>query len=218
MMTQSDPQEIRPEMTLPAKAVVAKPTPMEMDNRGLYVIKNQGDEFRVAKMLMDSGAVNSSLKTPAQVMVAMQAARSVGLNPYTALRQMAFISGSLCFYGDLELAVVRMTGELESIEEFTFLLNEDGKYERRSFENSNLHLPAFGAVCRIKRKGLPIVEESFTEADAKTSGLWGKTPTWRSFPARMMGMRARGMAIRNSFSDATQGIATKEYDYEGIDR
>lgn len=217
-MTQVQPQETRLQTVQTERPAEGKIVPMRLDDRGLYKIANEADEYRVANMLMKSGAVNSSLKNAAQVMVAMQAAKSVGLNPYTALRQMAFINGSLAFFGDLELAVVRMSGNLESIEEFSFTLTEDGKYERRSFENSNLHLPAFGAICRVKRKGMPVVEEAFTEADAKVSGLWQKTPTWRNFPARMMAMRARGMALRNSFSDALGGMDSVEYSHEGIER
>lgn len=200
-------------------AIPAPPklAPLEMDARGVYVMHNQSDEARIAQMLMQSGAVNKSLRNATQVITAMQAAKSLGLNPYTALRQIGFINGSLTFYGDLELAVVRMSGQLEAIEEFTFCLNEEGLYEKRCFAHSNAHLPAFGAVCRIKRKGAEVHESIFTEADAKVAGLWQKTPTWKDYPGRMMQMRARGLAIRNTFSDTTQGLSTMEYDHEGVD-
>lgn len=201
-----------------AKPTLVKPAPLELDERGCYIIRNQSEEYRVAKLLMESGAVNSSLKNVTHVMVAMQAAKSVGLNAYTALRQIAFINGSLTFFGDLELAVVRMSGELDFIEEFLFILDEDGKYVRKCFENSNLHLPAFGAVCRLKRKGMPVVEEAFTEADAKTAGLWGRGSVWSKFPGRMMQMRARGVAIKNCASDITQGVTSVEYEFEGLNR
>lgn len=217
-MTQAEPQELPTESALPAKPTLVKPVPMEMDSKGLYVVRTQNDEFRVAKMLIETGAINASLKSPLQVMVAMQAAKSLGLNPYTALRQMAFINGSLTFFGDLELAVVRMSGQLEWIEEWNFLLNEDGKYVRRSFENSNLHLPAYGAICRVKRKDMPVAEEAFTEADAKTAGLWGRGAVWSKYPARMMQMRARGLILRSVFSDITQGMENAEYGHIAVDR
>lgn len=218
IMQEHPPVEASTAEPVNATAAPVKLLPMALDERGLYVVTNQDDEYRLAQMLIKTGAVNSSLKNPVQVMVAMQAAKSVGLNPYTALRQMAYINGALTFFGDLELAVVRMSGNLESIEEFSFVLDEEGKYVRRSFDNSNLHLPAFGAICRVKRKNMPMVEEAFTEADAKVAGLWQKTPTWRQFPARMYCMRARGLALRNTFSDALGGMDGYEYQHLAIDR
>jgi hypothetical protein len=151
-------------------------------------------------------------------MVALQAVKSVGLNPYTALRQVGFINGALTFYGDLELAIVRMSGLLEDKEEFLYAVSEDGSYKRRCFENANLHLPVAGAVCRMKRKGQACIEEaSFSVEDAKASGLWMRTPVWKNYPGRMMQMRARGLCIRNTFSDVSQGMATQEFDMEGVD-
>ncbi|RYF48171.1 MAG: hypothetical protein EOO38_10685 [Cytophagaceae bacterium] len=199
------------------KPEAEKRLPMRLDDRGLYIVRDQAEECRIAHMLISTGAVNKTLNSASKVVMAMQAAKSLNLNPYTALRQMAFINNCLTFYGDLELAVVRMAGQLEGIEEFKFCLNEDGKYERRCFANSNLHLPAYGAVCRVKRRGHDWAEEAFTEADAQKANLWGKTPTWKQYPDRMLQMRARGLALRNNFSDATQGLSTIEYDHEGID-
>ena len=215
---QPEPSNPNTPTALPSRPVAVKPEPMEMDERGLYRVSNQMDELRVAKMLIESGAVNKTLRNPMHVMVAMQTAKSVGLNPYTALRQMAFINGSLTFYGDLELAIVRMSGQLENFHEFTFLLNEEGKYEKRSFENNNLHLPAFGAFCRVQRKGFDPCEEAFTEADAKTAGLWKKTNVWSSYPQRMMCMRARSVNLKRVFPDILQGVSSIEYEYEGVDR
>lgn len=217
-MTQNEQQEIRPESALPAKQPVVRPAPMQMDDKGLYVLANQHDEWRLAKMLIDSGAVNPSLKDPLHVMVAMQSAKSLKLNPYTALRQMAFINGSLTFFGDLELAVVRMSGQVEMIEEWHFCLDENGEYKRRCYENSNLHLPAFGAMCVIKRKGMPAGAESFTKSDAMTAGLWERTPVWKKFPSRMLQMRARSVALKNHFSDCLQGVTSIEYEFEGCER
>jgi hypothetical protein len=192
-------------------------TALEMDERGVYKVRNQADEMRIAEFLIRTKAVPQAFREPSQVMMAMQACKSLGLNPYTALRQCSFVNGAFTLFGDLELAVVRATGELEGIDEFLYVI-EEGKYARRCFENGNLHLPVAGAVCRIKRKGLDWHESTFSREDANHAGLWGKTPTWRAYPGRMMQMRARGQAIRNTFSDATQGVATHEYDVEGITR
>jgi hypothetical protein len=197
------------EKQLPSKA---SRLAMQVDERGVYVVRDQADELRVAEMLLQSGAVNQTLKTATHVVMALQAAKSLGLNPYTALRQIGFVNGSLMLYGDLELAVVRASGKLKHKEEFLYCLDKDGAYKRRAFANSNLHLPVAGAVCRMSRLGEDYTEEaSFSVEDAKLAGLWGRTPTWRAYPGRMLQMRARGLCIRNMFSDVTQGAAS-EYD------
>lgn len=192
--------------------------PMEMDERGLYRMRDSTDEVRIAKMMLETKAVPASFRTPQQVVMAIQALKSLGLNWRTAIRQCSFsANGAFTVFGDLELAVVRQSGQLEEIDEFLYVIGEDGKYQRRCFENSNLHLPAAGAVCRVKRAGHPVHETSFSVEDAKEAGLWGKTPTWRSYASRMMTMRCRSMALRNQFSDFGQGLAGHEYDVDGID-
>jgi len=202
----------------PAQAVAkVRPPPLKLDEHGTYVTTNQHEEHILACMLMDAGAAPASFSTPVQVMVARQALRSVGLNPYTALRQCGYINGAFTVYGDLELAMVRQSNQLDYIHEFHYCVDDEGKYAKRCFANNNLHLPVAGAVCQIKRKGCEEYEASFTLQDAQQSGLWGRKGPWTSFPARMMQMRARAVAIRNTFSDVTMGIATQEYDFEGID-
>lgn len=194
--------------------------PLELDERGLYKLVNSTHEMRMAKMMLETKAVPSAFKTPQQVVMAIQALKSLGLNWRTAIRQCGFSQqGAFMVYGDLELAVVRQSGLLEDLHEFLYVRDEaSGKLVERCFANSNLHLPAEGAVCIVKRKGMPRpYEQSFSIDDAKLSGLWGKTPTWRQFPSRMMTMRARSMALRGSFPDISQGLAGVEYDAEGID-
>lgn len=201
--------------------VAAKPKAdaMELDDKGLYRMATQQDEYRVAKMLLETGAVPKAFSTPQQVMMAIQALKSLGLNWRTAIRQCGFnAQGSFMVYGDLELAVVRQSGLLKRIREYLYVRLDDGKYQVRCFANSNLHLPADGAVCEVWREGHDEPHESsFCIEDAKAAGLWGKTPTWTKFASRMMVMRSRSMALRNVFSDITMGLAGVEYDHEGID-
>lgn len=198
--------------------VPAKPAAIEMDERGLYRIVTQHDEFRVAKMLLDTKAVPQAFKTPEQVMMAIQALKSLGLNWRTALRQCGFTpQGAFMVYGDLELAVVRQSGCLEDIHEYLVVKNDDGTFSERCMANNNIDRDVYAAVCVLKRKSFRAHESIFTVDDAKQAGLWGKTPTWRNHSSRMMQMRARGIAIRNVASDITQGLAGVEYDHEGID-
>jgi hypothetical protein len=68
------------------------------------------------------------------------------------------------------------------------------------------------AYCSVKRKVHDTVEETIREfsiEDAKRSGLLNR-PTWKSYPKRMLQMRARGFAIRDAFPDAIKGMITTE--------
>lgn len=195
---------------------ITQPTPMELGEDGLYIMRTQADVLRVAQHLLQTGAVPSSLRTAQQVAMAVQGLKSLGLNPYAAIRQVAFINGAMTLWGDLPLALARKTTMLEDFEEFRFCIGDAGSYRRQCFVNSNCHLEAYGAVCRIKRQGQASHEVVYTQDDAKRSGLWGKTPTWRSYPARMMQMRARSQALKDVFSDALAGVQIQEFDVEGI--
>ena len=200
---------------LPAKQ---KPEAMQLDERGIYKILTQADEYRVAQMLMRTGAVPATFKTPEQVMMAIQALKSLGLNWRTALRQCGFNpQGAFMVFGDLELAVVRQSGCLEDIHEYLAVKNDDGTFSERCMANNNIDKEIYAAVCVLKRKDFRVHESVFTVDDAKQAGLWGKTSVWQKFSSRMLQMRARGIAIRNVASDITQGLAGVEYDHEGID-
>ena len=66
------------------------------------------------------------------------------------------------------------------------------------------------AVCQAKRRGDPHpVEGRFSMADAKRAGLASKD-VWKSYPRRMLQMRARGFALRDAFPDVLRGLVTAE--------
>ena len=113
-----------------------------------------------------------------------------------ALQCIGLINGKPCLYGDGLLGVVRASGVLEWIKE-----DADGAY----------------AACVVKRRGeASRIERTFSEADAKLAGLWGKRgkkgePTpWITYPQRMLAMRARAFALRDAFADVLKGIAPRE--------
>ena len=53
-------------------------------------------------------------------------------------------------------------------------------------------------------------ERKFSVADAKKAHLWGRRGPWENYPERMLQMRARGFALRDSFPDALKGVITVE--------
>ena len=64
--------------------------------------------------------------------------------------------------------------------------------------------------CEAKRRGSPAIKRTFSVADAKRAGLWGKSGPWQQYPDRMLQMRARGFALRDAFPDALRGLISQE--------
>lgn len=148
---------------------------------------------------------------PSNIVVAMAWGSEVGLKPLQALQNIAVINGRGSIWGDAALALCMSRPEFEDIEE-----RIEGEGDARV------------AICTVKRKGRTPVTRKFSVEDAKKSGLWqtqakverrgqnGSTymkdndSPWYRFPERMLQMRARGFALRDSFPDAMRGLYLAE--------
>ena len=51
---------------------------------------------------------------------------------------------------------------------------------------------------------------AFSKEKAMNAKLWGKDGPWKTYPERMLKMRARGFALRDAFADRLKGIITAE--------
>ena len=130
---------------------------------------------------------------PENIMLAVQMGSEIGLAPMQALQNIAVINGRPAVWGDAMLALVKCHPEFESVQE-----SIEGEGDKRV------------AVCTVIRRGQPPVVSRFSVADAKAAGLWAKAGPWQQYPARMLQMRARGFAIRDSFPDALKGLISAE--------
>lgn len=147
-------------------------------------------QLKWAHTLARSQFCPASFKGKAEdVLVAMQFGAELGLKPLQALQNIAVINGRPSIWGDAMLALCRQHHEFEWIKE-------------EQSEDS--------ATCTIKRKNNPEHTVVFTRSDASNAGLWGKTGTWKTYPKRMMQMRARGFCVRDTFPDALKGFITQE--------
>ena len=127
---------------------------------------------------------------PGNVLVAMQMGLEVGLSPMQALQNIAVINGRPSIWGDAMLALVQNHRDFESID------------ENDSTENVG--------VCIVKRRGMEPQRRAFTVDMAKKAGLWGKQGPWTTAPARMLKLRARAFALRDTFADALRGLQSAE--------
>lgn len=65
-------------------------------------------------------------------------------------------------------------------------------------------------VCVVKRKGMEAQRREFTVENAQKAGLWCKQGPWQTSPARMLKLRARAFALRDTFADALRGLQSAE--------
>lgn len=134
---------------------------------------------------------------PEDIIVAVQWGNEVGLGPMAALQGISVINGKPSLGGEAMLALVSSHPAFGGCEE---------RIEEKNGE--------YTAVCTVKRVILgKEVEKTFTfsQADAVRAGLWNKKGSpWGSYPKRMLQMRARGFALRDSFPDALKGVISSE--------
>lgn len=130
---------------------------------------------------------------PTNTAVAIMMGQEIGLNPFQALQNITVINGRPALWGDAMLALVQNHPAYEAIEE--------------TIEGTGENLTA---ICRVKRKKGEWHEVRFSVSDARTAGLWGKNGPWKTYPKRMLALRARGFALRNQFADALKGLISKE--------
>jgi hypothetical protein len=139
--------------------------------------------------------------TPPQVLIALQMGAEIGLPPMQALKNIAVINGRPTIWGDALLAIAYSRNLIEDINE---TITGDG--DQRT------------ATCTIQRRGNTTpTTRTFTVANAKTAGLWGKSGPWSQYPDRMLQMRARGFALRDAVPDALGGFTLAEEAQDIID-
>lgn len=172
---------------------LAAPNDIEIE-RGIAKCKNAGELLAMASMMMQSGFVPSSFKTPQQVFMAIQYGAELKLTPMAALNSIAVINGKPSLYGAAVPGVAEASGQLEDWKEWI-----EG-------EGDNCR-----AFCRVKRKGIesPLTGE-FSALDAKVAGLWGRAGPWKSYPKDMLRWKARARAFRPLFGDVLNGMQVYE--------
>lgn len=156
--------------------------------------------WRFATIVAKSGMAPKDMQKPETITVAIMHGLEVGLTPLMALQRIAVINGRPSIWGDGAMGLVRASGLCEYV--YEGITGDDDKMV---------------AVCRVKRKGeKEPIERTFSAADARKAGLWGKAGTWQQYPKRMLQMRARAFALRDLFADVLGGLYIAE-ELEGME-
>ena len=162
--------------------------------RGL-ALASFDDAYRFSKMVASSDFAPKDFRgKPESCLLAIQHGSEIGLSPMQALQSIAVVNGRPAVYGDTALAVCIGSTVCEYVRE---TVEGDGE--------------SMVAICEAKRRGYekPTVVR-FSVADAKKAGLWGKQGPWTQYSRRMLQMRARGFALRDTFPDILRGLVTAE--------
>jgi hypothetical protein len=163
-------------------------------SRGSLEPSTMAEAMKVAELLAGSAMIPRDFQgKPANVLVAIQWGREIGLGTMQALQGIAVINGRPSLWGDSAMAVVRGHPACQSIRE-----GVDGDGDARH------------GWCEVVRRGEEAQRRTFSVADAKRAGLWGKSGPWQQYPDRMLQLRARGFAIRDVFPDALRGVVLAE--------
>ena len=153
---------------------------------------NFREAMEFAKIIANTDFVPKDYRgKPGNVLVAIQWGAEIGVQPMQAMQNIAVINGRPSIYGDLALAICMSSPACEYIKE--------------TFDESTMT-----ATCVAKRRNGHETMVSFSVEDAKQAGLWGKAGPWKSYPKRMLQMRARGFALRDAFPDVLKGLITAE--------
>ncbi len=186
--------------TPPPKNPSDVPAPIDKANaelvpgRGL-VPRNLEELYRMAVAFCKSGLMPKGMQRPEQVIVAVQMGMELNLTFMQSIRNIAVINGRPSLWGDMPLALVKRSKELEYIRE--------GFEEREGAD--------FAAVCIVKRKGEEEISRVWSWGDAVQASLHEKD-TYKKYPRRMCQMRARSWALKDAFPDIISGVGIAEYD------
>lgn len=149
---------------------------------------SEAQEF--SKMVANSAFAPKEYRgKPEDCLMAMMTGNEVGLGAMASLQNIAVINGRPSIWGDAALALVKKSDDFEWIKEW---LDGDTAY------------------CQIKRKGEDAVTRSFSWEDAKRAGLTEKSGPWKTYPKRMLQMRARSWAVRDVFPHVLKGFSIAE--------
>ena len=179
-----------------------------LSSTGSIKPKNLAELIEYAKILADSTLVPKDFQgKPGNVIIALQMGAEIGLSATNALQSIAVVNGKPSVYGDGAAALVRGKGKPKIFKEYE--IGERGDPDWKKWDND------YGWICEIQRQDSDeIIKRIFIVADAKRAGLWGKAGPWSLYPQRMLMMKARSWAMRDSHPDILKGLAIYE---EAID-
>lgn len=177
--------------TVPA---VQRAASIQMGEHGVR-LSTLEDAFRFAKYVIASGLAPKGIDTPEKALIAMQAGAELGFSPMRSLAAVTVINGRAGLMGDAALAKIRQS----KVCTLGPIIGVRGEGDARA------------GFCRFQRIDMAEpTETSFSIADAKRAGLWGKQGPWVQYPNDMLEWRAVARACKRYFGDVLLGLTVME--------
>jgi len=150
-----------------------------------------GEAMKFGDVLASSGLVPEIYaNNPAGIVAACEQGSHLGFTAMQSLQSICVINGMPALWGDALPALAMGHPKYEYLDE--------------TFNESDMV-----ATCKIKRVGAPEQIRTFSWSDAERAGLTNKD-TYKKYPRRMLQVRARAWAIRDTFPDALKGCQVVE--------
>lgn len=143
----------------------------------------------MAKVLVASNFLPSSVKTPQAALAIILAGRELGIGPWQAFDSIHIIQNKPTISPRLMLALIERSGQLEDIE----------------IDDTTTIKEKQACTVTMKRRGRKPHSETFTFQDAKDMGLDGKD-NWKRMQATMCKWRAVSACCRVVFPDVILGV------------
>jgi len=163
-------------------------------NLPALAIKSRVEMYKFAEYLVNSGLTPQGIDSPAKAMVVMQAGLDAGLTLTASMNYLYPVKGRVGWYGKAVRGLIFSRGACEEWEQ-----GYEGEGDERY------------AWIRTIRKGIKGVKETkFSIAQAKSEGLWGSSPNWKSRPDVMIMWRCTSRHADQWFPDVMLGMPIVE--------
>lgn len=146
--------------------------------------------FQLAEMLIPTGFLPESIKTPGQAAAIILKGQELGIPPLYALNNISIVKGKQVCQAELMLSLI---------------YRDQGDQALKILESND-------RICRVryKRRGGDAGEMAFTIEEANQAGLVTRNPVYKQYPAAMLRARAISAAARVAFSDSIAGMYTPD--------
>lgn len=177
-----------------------QPKPGAIEVRGGKVqMTTHAEVMRMARAVWASGMRIGGAESEDDVFLALMTGLEAGLSITATLKNVMVVNGRPSLWGDAYVSLAFASGECRSMDE-----TYDEDTETASCRVVRIHKLIDGSFADR------VTVRAFSRADAETAGLWGKRGPWSQYPRRMLQMRARSFALRDSFADKLGGMSIRE--------
>lgn len=159
------------------------------------------ERLQMAEVLLKSKFLPQAYTSPEQVLAVMLTAHELNIPPMQALRTIDIIQGQPTLSPELMLALIRRTGELESMK-----IEDDGR-------TCTVTMKRRGELAHVESFGMDDAERMMTSEyknGQRTTIKLSDKYNWKSMPKVMRKWRAIGACARVVFPDVLGGMYLRE--------